>query len=133
MTKKGFFKKYEYVYDEYFDCYLCPTIKSFVIPPRTGKDTENTKAILPFVQTVLIYPNAQRVKTTRTVTRHIWEPYLEICEEIRHTVRMKEWYEKRKESIERIFGTAKSFMECGTPGTMAKLMEMKKSGLPLHV
>ena len=24
MTKKGFFKKYEYVYDEYFDCYLCP-------------------------------------------------------------------------------------------------------------
>jgi transposase len=24
MTKDGFFKKYEYVYDEYFDCYLCP-------------------------------------------------------------------------------------------------------------
>ena len=24
MTKKGFFKKHEYVYDEYFDCYLCP-------------------------------------------------------------------------------------------------------------
>mgnify|MGYP003058431210 CR=1 FL=1 len=24
MTKQGFFKKYEYVYDEYFDCYICP-------------------------------------------------------------------------------------------------------------
>ena len=24
MTKEGFFKKYEYVYDEYFDCYVCP-------------------------------------------------------------------------------------------------------------
>ena len=24
MTKKGFFKKYEYVYDEYYDCYICP-------------------------------------------------------------------------------------------------------------
>ena len=24
MTKKGFFKKYEYVYDEAFDCYICP-------------------------------------------------------------------------------------------------------------
>ena len=23
-TKKGFFPKHEYVYDEYFDCYLCP-------------------------------------------------------------------------------------------------------------
>src|SRR3712207_8240985 len=24
MTKKGFFKKQDYVYDEYYDCYLCP-------------------------------------------------------------------------------------------------------------
>jgi hypothetical protein len=24
MTKDGFFKKYEYVYDEYYDCVLCP-------------------------------------------------------------------------------------------------------------
>lgn len=24
MTKDGFFKKYEYVYDEYYDCYVCP-------------------------------------------------------------------------------------------------------------
>lgn len=24
MTKEGDFKKYEYVYDEYYDCYICP-------------------------------------------------------------------------------------------------------------
>ena len=24
QTKKGFFRKYEYVYDEYYDCYICP-------------------------------------------------------------------------------------------------------------
>jgi len=24
MTKEGFFRKYEYVYDEYYDCVLCP-------------------------------------------------------------------------------------------------------------
>lgn len=24
MTKKGFFKKHDYVYDEYYDCYICP-------------------------------------------------------------------------------------------------------------
>ena len=24
MTKEGFFKKGEYVYDEYYDCYICP-------------------------------------------------------------------------------------------------------------
>ena len=27
MTKKGFFKKTEYVYDEYYDCYICPVNK----------------------------------------------------------------------------------------------------------
>lgn len=24
MTKEGYFRKYEYVYDEYYDCYICP-------------------------------------------------------------------------------------------------------------
>ena len=27
MTKNGFFRKYEYVYDEYYDCYICPANK----------------------------------------------------------------------------------------------------------
>ncbi len=32
---------------------------------------------------------------------------MEACEDIRHTVGMKELYSHRKETIERIFGTAK--------------------------
>jgi hypothetical protein len=32
---------------------------------------------------------------------------MEICEDIRHTVGMKELYAQRKETIERLFGTAK--------------------------
>ena len=32
---------------------------------------------------------------------------MEICEDIRHTIGMKDLYSKRKETIERIFGTAK--------------------------
>ena len=32
---------------------------------------------------------------------------MEICEDIRHTVSMKDLYSHRKETIERIFGTAK--------------------------
>ncbi len=32
---------------------------------------------------------------------------MEICEDIRHTIGMKELYGKRKETIERNFGTAK--------------------------
>lgn len=41
------------------------------------------------------------------VTRHIWEPYMEKCEDIRHTIGMKEVYAQRKETVERLFGTAK--------------------------
>ena len=35
------------------------------------------------------------------------EDYMETCEDIRHTEGMKELYSNRKETIERIFGTAK--------------------------
>ncbi len=35
------------------------------------------------------------------------EDYMETCEDIRHTEGMKELYSHRKETIERIFGTAK--------------------------
>lgn len=41
------------------------------------------------------------------VTRHIWESYLEWCDEIRHTIGMKKLYDRRKETIERLFETAK--------------------------
>lgn len=43
----------------------------------------------------------------KTVTRYIWEPYMEMCKVIRHTLGMKELYSLRKETIERIFGSAK--------------------------
>ena len=32
---------------------------------------------------------------------------MELCEDIRHTLGMKELYQQRKETIERLFGTAK--------------------------
>ena len=43
----------------------------------------------------------------KVVTRHIWEPYMEKCEDIRQTIGMKEVYALRKETIERLFGKAK--------------------------
>ena len=37
----------------------------------------------------------------------IWEDYMETCEDIRQTLGMKDIYAKRKQTIERLFGTAK--------------------------
>ena len=43
----------------------------------------------------------------KLVTRHIGQDYMDRCEDIRHTTGMKDVYDKRKETIERIFGVAK--------------------------
>ena len=108
MTKEGFFKKYEYVYDEYYDCYICPNDKvlEYSTTNRDGyreyKSCGTECASCPYIKQCTESKNH-----VKTITRHIWEPYIEICEDIRHTTGMKELYSQRKETIERIFGTAK--------------------------
>ena len=46
-------------------------------------------------------------KNEKTVTKHIWLDYLETVEDIRYTPEYKELYERRKETIERVFADAK--------------------------
>ena len=110
MTKDGFFRKYEYVYDEYYDCYICPANKilSYSTTNRDGyreyksncKDCESCPDLSQCTE------SKNHVKV---ITRHIWEPYMEIAEDIRHTLGMKALYDQRKETIERIFGSAKEY------------------------
>lgn len=108
MTKDGFFKKYEYVYDEHYDCYICPENKT--IPySTTNRDGYREYKSRPYECENC--PQLARCTHSsihqKVITRHIWEPYLELCEDIRHTLGMKELYSHRKETIERLFGTAK--------------------------
>ncbi len=110
MTKDGFFKKYEYVYDEYYDCYICPNNKvlKYSTTNRNGyreyKSNPEECSICPYLQQC-----TQSANRTKVVTRHVWASYLETCDDIRHTLGMKDLYKKRKETIERIFGTAKEY------------------------
>lgn len=108
MTKEGFFRKSEYVYDEYNDCYLCPNneVLKYSTTNRDGyreyKSCGYKCAKCPFLQQCTLSKNHVKV-----VTRHLWEQYMEKCEDIRQTLGMREIYSLRKETIERIFGTAK--------------------------
>ena len=43
----------------------------------------------------------------KLIARHVWEEYMEVVEDIRHTIGNRQIYQLRKETIERIFGTAK--------------------------
>ena len=108
MTKKGYFKKHEYVYDEYYDCYICPEnrILTYQTTNRNGyreyKSCGRICAVCPHLKEC-----TQSREHVKVVSRHIWEPYLEKCEDIRHTPGMKELYALRKETVERLFGSAK--------------------------
>ena len=108
MTKKGFFPKYEYVYDEMYDCYLCPNnqILKYSTTNRDGyKEYKSNKKVCcdcPYLSQC-----TESRDYVKVVTRHVWEEYMETCEDIRHTLGMSELYKQRKETIERLFGTAK--------------------------
>ena len=108
MTKKGFFRKYEYVYDEYFDCYICPNNKilSYSTTDKNGykiyKSNPKKCKNCPFKDRCTESKNNQKI-----ITRHVWEKYKEYTNELRYTKLWKELYPKRKETIERVFGDCK--------------------------
>ena len=108
MTKDGFFRKYEYVYDEAYNCYQCP--ENEMLPYRTT-NRDGYQEYKSNGDRCAACPSLSRCTLSRDdvklITRHIWEDYMEICEDIRHTLGMKKVYARRKETIERIFGTAK--------------------------
>lgn len=108
MTKEGYFKKHEYVYDEYNDCYICPKNQILTYRTTNRDGYREYKSCGTFCADC---PHLSQCTTSKDhvklITRHIWEPYMEVCEDIRYTIGMKEVYSHRKETIERIFGTAK--------------------------
>lgn len=108
MTKEGFLKKYEYVYDEYYDCYICPNnhVLTYCTTNRNGY--REYKSCGHVCESCAYLNQCTHSKDhVKVVTRHVWEDYMEVCEDIRHTNGMKVLYSHRKETIERIFGTAK--------------------------
>ena len=108
MTKDGFFRKHEYVYDEYHDCYICPNDKVLKYSTTTKEGYREYKSCgyvcagCPYLSQC-----TESRDHVKVVTRHVWEYYMEVCEDIRHTLGMKELYSQRKQTIERLFGTAK--------------------------
>ena len=108
MTKDGFFKKSEYAYDEYHDCYICP--ENHVL----GYSTTNRDGYREYKSKPYICANCPSLQNctlskdhTKVVTQHVWYDYMERAEDIRYTIGNREVYQRRKESIERLFGTAK--------------------------
>ena len=130
MSKDGFFFSADYVYDEYYDCYLCPEdqILRYATTNREGyrvyKSDPNICKDCPNLSRCTLSRNHQK-----QVERHVWQDYIETCEDVRHDLYYREIYKLRKETIERVFGTAKEMHGMRYTHLVGREMMAMKVGL----
>ena len=108
MSKDGYFKPYEYVYDAYYDCVICPenhVLKFFTTNREGYKEFKSDPCVCEICPSRSKCTNSKNHQ--KIVTKHIWMDYMELVEDYRHTPGIRSLYEKRKETIERCFADAK--------------------------
>lgn len=108
MTKKGGHAWWEYVYDEYYDCIICPEyqVLDYRTTNRDGyREYKSNPEICKKCPTRHLCTESK--DCIKTVSKHIWSNYIELAEDIRHTPKYADLYKLRKEKIERVFADAK--------------------------
>lgn len=130
--KKGFLRPKDFVYDEAFNCYLCPEnqILSYRTTTREGYREYKSDASI-CCDCPLLSICTESKYHQKVMLRHIWQGAMEECEVIRHEIGMKELYKKRKETIERLFGTAKEYHNLRYTREIGKSKMEDKVGLTL--
>ena len=130
--KRGFLRPRDFVYDEHFDCYLCPENQVLTYRTTTREGYREYKSNPEICKTCpLLAICTESRQHQKVVVRHIWKDALEVCEDIRHQSGMKERYQHRKETIERLFGTAKEYHNLRYTREKGKSKMEDKVGLTL--
>jgi len=106
--REGYLRKSDFVYDEHYDCYLCP--RDQVIKYRTttregyreyGSDSKIC------CDCELRGQCTQSRNMVKIITRHIWQDSKEAINDHRYEIRGKAIYGRRKETVERSFADGK--------------------------
>ncbi|MGI6552115.1 MAG: transposase [Bacillota bacterium] len=74
------------IYDEYYDCYICPNnqILKYSTTNRDGyREYKSDPKICIGCEHRM--KCTQSKNFTKVITRHLWEPYVEIAEDLRYT------------------------------------------------
>ena len=107
-TMKGGHEWWKYVYDEFYDCVICPEYQILKY------STTNRDSYREYKSDPRICANCPtREKCThskncvKTVQRHTWKEYEELADDARYTPEYRNLYKQRKETIERVFADAK--------------------------
>ena len=111
-TRKGYregkVKKYEFIYDEYNDIYICPNEKDLI---PTGRIDKNGYMIYKSdSKDCMNCPFKEKCTKSKCkqILRHVWEEYKEMVNEYRHQDDVKEIYRQRPQHIERVFADGKT-------------------------
>ena len=108
MTMKGGHEWWKYVYDEYYDCVICPEyqVLKYSTTNRDGyREYKSDPQVCEKCPTRHLCTNSANF--TKIVTRHIWKDYEELADDARYTPIYQKLYKARKETIERVFADAK--------------------------
>ena len=108
MTMKGGHEWWKYVYDEHYDCIICP---EYQVLNYSTTDRDGYRIYKSNPEICRCCPTRDKCTKSKDyqkqVTRHIWQEYIEACEDVRYTPKYQELYARRKETIERVFADAK--------------------------
>ncbi len=108
QTMKGGHEWWKYVYDENYDCIICPEyqVLNYSTTNRDGyREYKSNPAICENCPTRHLCTHS--ANCVKVVTRHVWKDYEELADDARYTPEYEELYKKRKETIERVFADAK--------------------------
>ena len=108
QTMKNGHEWWKYVYDEFYDCVICPEYQPLKYS-TTNRDGYREYKSDPNICAAC--PTRERCTHSRdcikTVQRHIWKDYEELADDARYTPAYAQLYKRRKETIERVFADAK--------------------------
>ena len=77
MTKEGFFKKYEYAYDEYYDCYVCPGNQVLKYSTTNRDGYREYKSCGLFCSSCpYLHQCTESKDHVKVITIHVWEEYM---------------------------------------------------------
>ena len=108
QTMKDGHEWHKYVYDEYYDCIICPEYQALNYSTTNREGYREYKSDPRICEKCPTREKCTHSKDcVKTVTRHIWKDYEELAENIRHTPKYSDLYRLRKEKIERVFADAK--------------------------
>jgi len=102
------FNTRNFIYDEYYDCYICPNDQTLIY------STTNREGCREYKSNPTVCANCPNIKDctqsknmTKVIVRHIWQEYVDYAEDIRLTPYGKNLYQTRSQTIERVFADAK--------------------------